>query len=260
MSDDPPTPEERDWAPTVTGAQKLRVGLLGANAWLVVYFIPTLHLGLGSYGQNALALMPLVVLALGVGWLTEHRERARWCLLAIYPPALGASIAVRTDLVERGIFDELVILVGLASLIAHVAAAAHACSRPPSQKHSTSHPLMAKAPVVEPRARRFLRRALLAIAAVGGFAVVGVAPSWTGRAERTERWGEAADDGAVLTIVVAAVTAAFALGAIVGPALRAERRPNLTPARRRRRVTVAILVGTTAGISWLILSHFDQAS
>ena len=260
MVHDPPTPQKAEPKRSAPSPERLAVGLLGLNAWLVVYFIPALHLGLGSYVQSAASVLPLGALLAGVAWLGTHRELARWCLLAVYPPLLGATIALRPALVDREIVDVWVILVAAGSLVAYMAAAGHACARPPSEKESTSHPLGTKDPLVEPPSRRWMRRGLLGIAAVGGFAIVGIAPNWTSRAARTERWGEAADDGAVLTIVVASVVAAVALGAIVGPALRAERRGLLTPAKRRRRVALAILVGTVAGVGWLVLTHLDRAS
>lgn len=260
MVHDPPTPQRTEPRRTLRSPAPLAVGLLGVNAWLVVYLIPTLHLGLSTDLGSAASVLPLGVLLVGVASLATRRELARWCLLAVYPPALGATIALQPALVDREIVDMWVILVAAGSLVAYVAAAGHACARPPSEKESSSHPVTSKDPLVEPPSRRWLRRGLLGIAGLGGFAIVGVAPIWTSRAARAERWGEAADDGAVLTIVVASVVAAIALGAIVGPALRAERRAALTPKKRRRRVALALLVATAAGVGWLVLTHLDRAS
>jgi len=260
MEGHPPTPHDRPWSLPVTRVDFLRVGLLGLNAWLVVCLVPALFLGLDSLGSAAATLGPLLPLAAGVAWLGSRRELARWCLLAIFPPALGATIALRADLVDRHVFDGPVILVAAASLVAYVAAAAHACARPRSHKESSAHPLTAKDPVVEPRARRWIRRALLATAGVGGFAMVAIAPTSGSHPARSEPWGEAAGDGSVLTVVVASVIAAFALGAVVGPALRAERRRAGTSASRRRHLAVAMIVGTVAGLGWLVLTHLAPAT
>ena len=254
-----PTPEHPLEGPDVTAVERVRLGLLGLNAWVVVFLVPTLHLDLAVQPSDLLALLPLAVLGAGVVWLGSRPDLARTALLAFFPPALGLAVAVRPELIEREIFDPITILLGAASLLAYTAAAAHACGRPQGVKPTSAHPSRSRDPVVEPPARRWTRRVLLTLAALGGFAIVGVAPVWTERMRRAERWGEAIDDGAVLTIVVAALAASFAIGAVIGPALRAERRSKVSPTRRKRRLALAALVATAAGVGWLLLNHFDGA-
>ncbi|HJL17226.1 MAG TPA: hypothetical protein RMH99_16280 [Sandaracinaceae bacterium LLY-WYZ-13_1] len=235
------------------------MGLLGVNAWLVSYLLPTLHVGAGDAWMVLGASAPLMVLAAGVALLGPRPGWARWVLLALYPPALGAVIAVRRELGAHEAYDETTSLLAVAAWLAYATAAAHASTRDRRVKPASPHPLVGKQPVREPPARRWLRRGLLATAATGGFAVAVLAPALGARRARTEAWGEAADDGAVLTSVVAAVVAAAALGAIVGPGLRAARAPRSARARSRRRLALASLVAVASGIAWLLLRHFDRA-
>jgi len=241
----------------VTSVERIRVGLLGLNAWIVVYLVPTVHLGMGDLLSTLLALAPLALLALGLGSLQVRPDVARGALLVGFPPALGLAAAARPDLVARGIVDPLSVGLGAASLLAFVAFAARACVRPDRTKPATAQEGRAREPVVEPASRRWLRRILLAVSALGAAAVVGVAPVAADRAALAERWGDALDDALVLAVVVASVASAFALGAIVGPALRAERKSSATEARRRRRASVSIVLAMAAGAAWAVLGYLD---
>lgn len=237
--------------------ERLRVGLLGLNAWIVVFLVPTLYLGLGDLVSTLLALAPLALLALGVTSLQIRPDVARGALLVGFPPALGLAVAARPDLVTRGIFDPLTVGLGAASLIAFVAFAARACVRPDRTKPATAQEGRAREPVVEPASRRWLRRILVAVTALGAAAVVGMAPVAADRAALAERWGDSLDDALVLAVVVATVVSAFAIGAIVGPGLRAERPAHATKARRRRRVLLSVVLAAAAGAAWLVLSYLD---
>jgi hypothetical protein len=235
------------------------VGALGLNAWLVVYLIPALHVGVGSLGMLLLAALPLGLLVAGLASLGPRGALARWILLAGYPPSLAAVVAARPELATREAYDETAMLLAATSLLAYVASAAHGTSKTPAVKPVTTHPLEGKEPVVEPLPRRWLRRGLLTAAALGGLAVAVLAPALASRRARIDAWGEAADDGAVLTAVVASIVAAVAIGSIVGPGLRAERHRRSTSARSRRRLAAASLVAVASALAWLLLRHFDQA-
>lgn len=255
MGDDPNTAETTD-SRKVAVEGRLRTLLLGTNAWLVVYLIPALHGGSASFPTSLLATWPLLALALGVSWLGRRESPSRWLLLGIFPTSVAAAVALQ----GAETYDPITALVGGLSLLAYLAAAAHASSRPLKVKPTTIRAASAKEPVAEPARRRWTRRALLAASALGSLAIVAVAPTWVSEGDRASAWGEAAEDGAVLTVVVAMVIAAFALGALVGPSLRAERRPRRDlPGRRRRRIAAAMLVGTAAAMGWLVLHHFDAA-
>ncbi|MBX3269485.1 MAG: hypothetical protein KF729_04460 [Sandaracinaceae bacterium] len=239
------------------GPDRARVGLLGLNAWAVIFLVPSLHLPAeGSGPAWAAALVGLALLGGGVVALGRRPDAARAVLLALFPVALGLTGVARPALVEREVLDPLTALAGAGSLLAFVAAAAWALARGDALKPATTAPTRAREPVVEPPGRRWTRRALLGLTGAGGFAIVAVA-ALTSRAERLAAWGEAREDGVVLAIVVASVLAAFAVGGIVGPALRAERRPAAAEKLRRRRVALALALAALAACGWGALAYFD---
>ncbi|HEY8429692.1 MAG TPA: hypothetical protein VIL20_15010 [Sandaracinaceae bacterium] len=229
-----------------------RIGLLGLNAWAVVVLAPALHAGAGLLTT----LLPLPALAYGLLSLRRRVEHARWALLFGVPAGIGAVLAIERPLTEHDAYGPVGLVLAAASLLAFVAAAAAAVGRERAVTPAVTQPLAGKEPVVEPRARRVLRRALLAVAALAALSMTVLAPSLADRRERAARWGEAADDAAALTAVVAAVAACVALGAVVGPALRAERRRS-DPRRHRRRLALAMFIATAAFVGWLVLRHFD---
>lgn len=261
MTDDPHTPSSILGEDAVGGvssrADLLRVGILGLNAWAVGVLLPTFHVGLASTLEGLAAVAPLAVLAVGVSSLSRGSPLARWALLAGVPPALVIPAAIRDASLVDDAFDAISLSLAAISLLAYLAAAAHAVARPSLTKPAVAVPLSSKEPVAEPLARRWLRRALLGVTAIGAFATVVVAPAWATVRERRAAWGDASDDAGVLTAVVAAVVTAFAIGSIVGPALRAERARATAALSSRRRLAVAILVGTAAGIAWMVLTHFE---
>jgi hypothetical protein len=255
MSDDRNTPTSVAGSDVEEGVSTrpdlLRVGILGLNAWAVGVLLPTFHVGLANGLEGLAAVAPLGMLAAGVALLSRGSPHARWVLLAGVPPALVISAALRNAALVDDAFDAISLSLAAISLLAYLAASAHAVARP-----ALSKPAIA-IPEAEPLARRWLRRALLGLTSVGAFGAVVVAPAWATLRERRAAWGEAADAASVLTAVVAAVVTAFAVGSIVGPALRAERARPSAALSSRRRLAVAILFGTVAGIAWMVLTHFD---
>ncbi|MCB9598649.1 MAG: hypothetical protein H6719_38390, partial [Sandaracinaceae bacterium] len=127
--------------------------LLGLNAWVVVFLVPSLHLPDRGLAAWALAGTGLALLAAGIAGLGARPEAARIALLALYPSVLGLAVAASPALVEREVFDPLTSVLGGASLLAYVALAARSCARAEDLRPSTSHPSAGRDPVAEPRAR-----------------------------------------------------------------------------------------------------------
>lgn len=253
------------------------------NAWVVALLVPSLHLGPSLevlIGTSA----PLLVLGLGLALPAGASRRERpasagrppdsggsarratlgsarcWALLAGYPGAIGAVLAWRSELAERDAHGPVGLTLAALSILAFVAAAAHASSlAQPESAVQTQTPLE-RDPVAEPRARRWVRRLLLGASAAGALALSLMAPALASRRERVERWGDGADDATVLAAVVGAIVGCVALGVIVGPALRAARVGGDPPGRRQRRLAAAMLVAVAAGVAWLVLRHFDRAA
>jgi hypothetical protein len=240
------------------GAARARLAILGVNAWIVALLVPSLHLDVWRDGGGLdlgllVSIAPLVVLAVALA--VPHRGAARWGLLAGYPASIALALAVRGELAERDAHGTIGLVLAALSLLAFVAAAAHASSHQPGSAQRETP--LERDPVAEPVARRWVRRALLAIAAAGALALTLVAPTLGGRRARVERWGEAADDATVLAAVVASTVACVAIGAIIGPALRAARPGSHPPAQRQRRLAASMLLAVAAGVGWLVLRHFD---
>lgn len=239
----------------------LRAGFSGLNAWLVVYLLPSLWIGEGSATEAALAAVPLVVLLVGVAAVGSGRPWGHPMLLAVFPPALGGLLVLSPRLgavAVRDAADVVGLSLGVASLTAFVAAVAYGAAHARAAKPSSAHPLIGKAPVSEPFARRGLRRLLLTAVGLGGFFMLVVAPSLTSPRERVALWGEGAADGAVLTAVVATIVTCLALGAVVGPGLRADRRRS-SARQTRRRVGAALLIAALGAAAFLVLASFDAA-
>jgi hypothetical protein len=255
MSPDPHSAYEM---PLETRKDRLRLAVLGVNAWLVVLVIPSVHAGVVSAIDLVTFGAPLALLVAGILLLRGDEPRfARWSLLAAFPAAVGALIATKPGLVELDAYGVFGASAGALSLVAFVATAARAVSRGGRTMTSETQPLVGKEPVVEPAQRRWMRRALLALATLGVFALAVVIPAWPDRRERMASWGEASADGAVLATLVSALVAAVALGTLVGPGLRAERPTRDEPVLRRRRLAVAVLLGSSAAVGWLVLRQLE---
>jgi hypothetical protein len=218
--EDPDRRRERRW-----------VGLLGVNAWAVGLLLPQAHVGL-RLGDAPALLAPLLALAGGVGLLGRSAQAAP-ALLVGFPALLILGVALDPRLaLDRGYGATTATLAAI-SLLAAVAAAAHAVGRiDAAAPGHRQRPASRRGPVAEPLRRRWLRRGLLTLSALGALVAGNVAVAWGSRRELVAGWGpEAATDGATLTAVVATLVVCVALAAIVGPALRAERRRRERPSR-----------------------------
>src|SRR5512134_479976 len=155
MSGDPPIPDAPGTATRAADPATLaRVVLLGLNAWLVVLLIPSLHVGLVGPGDLMVLAVPLTALACGIALIARGSlAAARWILLALVPATLGGAIAVRPALVELEAYGTIGVTLAAASVLAFLAASAHAVSADRELKPAVAQPLVGKEPVVEPIAR-----------------------------------------------------------------------------------------------------------
>ncbi|MFK7985662.1 MAG: hypothetical protein AB8I08_06490 [Sandaracinaceae bacterium] len=249
------TPDAPPVEPDGVHADRLRVGLLGVNAWLVMLLTPVLADGWGSLGSRLGAASPWLALVLGLAWLGRHPERARWALLAGFVPLLGLGLVLRPDALVPGPYAALSLSLCAISLLAYVAAAAHACSRPRVSHPAKHFPIAGRAPLNEASPARWVRAALLGSSAAGAFFAVVIVPAWGGP---NAAWGDASREGAALTTVVAALAGAGALAAIVGPGLRAERRRRSRRAPLRRVVMAAVGLGLLSALGWAALVYGNR--
>jgi hypothetical protein len=237
----------------VSRGEMARIAVLGLNAWIVSVAVPSLYVGDLDVAL-ALGGAPLIPLVLGVLALGRHLERARWMLLATFPIAIGAVLAAQPKLSERDVFGDVGIVFAAGSMLAFVAASAHAVGRRRAERDVQIQPLIGKEPVAEPASRRFVRRALLVSTGVGAMALALLAPTLASRSERMRVWGDAVDDATVLTIVIGTITAGLVLGVLVGPTLRASRATRDRPVQRRIRIALALSLAVGAGAGWVFLT------
>lgn len=233
------------------GRDRLRLGLLYLNAWLVALVLPSMHVGVDGAAGALRLLLPLSALAIGLPRLASP-DLARGALLAAFPALLITAIALDPRLAS-GAHGVAGMLLAALSLVAALALAAATIARPEPRAHRHRF-TSGKAPVAEPQRRRLLRRFLVTASGLGALFAVVLAPLWVPEGADA-RWEDAVRDGEVLTAVVATFVAAAALGTIVGPGLRAERASRQRPPSLRR----AILWTVTAVTSFLLYALLRAA-
>lgn len=235
-------------------AERVRLGLLGVNAWLVTLLVPVLADGWGSLGSRVGAAAPFLALVLGLLWLPRHPDRARWALLAGFVPLLGLGLVLRPNALVPGAYAAVSLSLSALSLLAYVAAAARACSRPRVSHPKEHFPIAGRAPLAEASPSRWVRTALLGITGAGAFLAVVIVPA----IGAPNAWGDASPEGATLTTVVAALAGAIALAAVVGPGLRAERRRRARRPPLGRVVLTALALAALGALGWVALVYGNR--
>lgn len=211
------------------GRRALALGLFGLETWALVVLVPRLRhdfLGAPALAELAVLGLPLGLIALGLLVPLPLADR-RTALVLGYPVALAASVAIRPDLTERDAFGPLSVGVIVVSLAIYLVLALTHSGGPQVLRATAAQPLppeIHQAPSAASRAGRIV----LAVASAGAASAV-VLAFWGGRADALARFGEAADDASALAVVIGALLFAVAIGAVVGPGLRARKR---TDARR----------------------------
>jgi hypothetical protein len=232
-------------------ADVLRVGALGANAWLVISLIPFLWLD-EQPGRAwwTIAIVPLV-LAVGLWLLRRSQAIARWMLLAGVPIALAAAAATVPSWPARPMEHAAVAVLGAVALWAYGAATARACSMPVGSRPRAASPLPATYGE-DPRARgrAQMRAAVLGVTATGALAIAVVAPTWLHPEVTRHDWGRAAPEAAVLTTVAAGALAAVVMGLFVAPAMRRRRHPVRRTGPLALRVTLLLLLALTGAYAY----------
>ncbi len=222
-------------------ADQGRAWVLGINAWAVASFLPALLGGLSSPLAVPFLLIPLIPLGIGVLLVGPARTGARFLLLGAFPATLAGLVAGLPALARQPPSSAAGTALGVLSLLAYGAAAAHAVGKPAGSRPAQLRPLGSVAPVEEHTGRKRLRQVVLAIAASGGALLVVVAPTLGGPGAYQAGWGDAAREASALTAVVGAVLATVVLTLFVGPTLRAARGDAPTWRRVRGRVMALVL-------------------
>jgi len=207
------------------------LGLIGVETWCLIVLMPRIEHG--AFGPSPALewfanLLPLALLAAavaGADWLSLAERRAM--LVLGVPVALAASVAARPDLTEREAFGPLAATLVALSLAAYLVLALQVVERPVALRPTTSQPL-APDSLHPPAAAARNGRVVLGLLAAA--ALVSIALTFSsGRADALLRFGEAADDAVALAVLTSALLFSVAIGAVVGPGLRA--RKSREPAR-----------------------------
>lgn len=227
----------------------IRTIALGLNAWAVAVALPTRAGGIHGTADVVLVLLPLAALALGARAMARGRDSALGLLAIGVPVLIVTAVAGRADPELSDRYGTATTVLAALSIAGYVSVVADALGRP-RHVHATRETALALAARARPSSRG-LRALVLGTTSVLAMVLTIVVPALGSTASAREVWGEAADEGRVLTALVGATVACIAAGAIVGPALRAQR-PG--PARDGTlAITLSLVVAATGAVAWAIL-------
>ncbi len=227
----------------------VRLLALGSNAWAVAVALPARAGGVHGVADWVLIALPLVALALGVRALARRSGAALGLLAVGVPVLLVTGVAARADPQLSDHYTPATTVLAALSVLAYVVAVAHALGRPPLL-HATRETKLALAARARPAARS-LRALVLGTTGTVALLLAVAVPALGSHETAVQAWGEAADEGRVLTAIVGATIACIATGAIVGPSLRAERPGAARDAALP--ITLSLVVAATGAIAWAIL-------
>lgn len=247
---------EPRWNPLNSGTRRVAaLGLLGVETWALVVVLPLVRVSLAEAGAGLLtcAVAPLGFLVLGMLSSAPSTRIGAW--LVGFPVALAAAVGAQPDLTDRDAYGPTSIaLIGL-SLAAFLALALTDVSTPEQLRAASAQPLPAE---VHHRSSPAFRTgrwvlALMGLAALGAIALA----FWGGRAEALLHFGAAADDAVTLAVVVGTLLFGIAIGAVVGPGLRARKRTDVRRERLLPRVAPYLTVALLALVLRGVLFFFD---
>lgn len=231
---------------------RLRTIVLGIELWGLALALPSLEHGLGDGSDFVLLLLPLSVLAVGEACRASAGSVARALLLAAFPVAIALGAAARPDLAVRDAWGGAVApLVGV-SLFLYLGVVLHSFARPAPTRATGWQPVP-EAVWTHATPMRLLSTGVVLVTLAGAFVAAAVVPFAWPRAALDERFSLAADDARTLAVALAGGLCAIALGAVIGPGLRARRVGDDGRERIGRSVAVALGVATLAalGYGWL---------
>jgi len=239
-------PPARKLSPTRT-----HVAALGTLAFCACALLPTVHrAALLPASAFVLLVLPPALLACGLVLAPSRRKAASYLLLTAFPIALALSMSRLEHDVALTTFSPAVLGFSFLSLGAYAAAAVALCAAPLGTRKVEQRPLGEVAPI-EPEARKQLLGATVLWTLLIGTMFVTMWASWTSPSLYREQWGRAAPEGATLTALAAGFSGSLML-ALVGPALRADRKTK-TKDERTRRLTWLLSVAASGALVYALL-------
>jgi hypothetical protein len=248
-------PEQR---PAETRSARLRtpsraqVATLGLLSYCTCALLPSIHraAALPRYAFALLAL-PLAALTVGLFLVHTHRRGATYALLSGFPIALALCVSRVPHDLALTTYSPAVLGFAFLALSTYAAAAVSLCARPLAMRKVEQRPL-GEVAAIEPEARRQVLGALVLWTTLVGTTFVTMWSSWATPARYREQWGRAAAEGATLTALTAGLAGVLML-ALVGPALRADRRNVNIRIDRTRRLTWLLSVAMSGAIVYVVL-------
>jgi hypothetical protein len=230
---------------------RTHVAALGALAYCACALLPTIHrASLLPRSAFVLLVLPPALLLLGLALVPARRKPASYVLLTGFPIALSLSMSRLEHDVALTTFSPAVLGFSFLSLGAFAAASVALCAAPLGTRKVEQRPLGEVAPI-EPEARKQLLGASVLWTLLVGTMFVTMWASWASPSQYREQWGRAAPEGATLTALAAGFCGSLLL-ALVGPALRADRKTK-TRDERTRRLTWLLSVAASGAVVYVLL-------
>lgn len=223
------------------GGGRLRTLVLGLEVWALAIVLPSVEAGLDGRAV-ALATTPLPLLVLAAGELS----RTRWpgaslaVLCAGVPFSLAVAVAARPDLARTDAWGGALAPVLALSLLLYLAAVLHSFARPAPTRATGWQPLP-EAGSARTGPARWLAAGLVGATLAAALVAVSVLPFAPSAAVLEGRFPLGSAEARTLAVAVGGGLFAVALGAILGPALRARRVGD--PARERIGASVLASLG-----------------
>ncbi len=214
---------------------------MGLEVWALAIVVPSVDAGLDGRAVGLVtAALPLLVL--GTGELLRERwpGASRAALAAGFPFALAIGAAARPDLARTDAWSGALAPVMALSLLVYLAVVLHSFARPAPTRATGWQPLPEAASQRTGRTRG-LSAAVVAATLAAALVAVGVLPFAPSAAVLEARFPLGSAEARTLAVAVGGGLFAVALGAIVGPALRARRVGD--HARERIGVSVSASLG-----------------
>jgi hypothetical protein len=242
-------------ATTLEHAGHLRTLVAGLELWLVATMVPWIEHRPSGLGGVALGLLPLVGLAVGEALRRRSPRLSTVLLLGAVPVSIAVAAALEPALAANdawsGVLGPLVAL----SLLFYLAVVLHSFARPAPTRATGWQPVPEAAWSRPPSGQVVATGLVVALVAAALVAMV-VIPFAVSRAALEVRFPGAADDARTLAVAVGGGIFAVALGAIVGPALRARRAHDQGRERIGWAVGLSLGLAVVAAVAyaWLIWS------
>lgn len=221
-------------------------------AFCTCALLPSIHRSalLPDHAFVLLALPP-AALALGLVLAPTRRRLATYALLTGFPATLALSVSRVPHDVALTTFSPPVLGFAFLSLAAYAASAVALCARPVAMRKVEQRPL-GEVAAIEPEARKQVLGATVLWTLLIGTTSITMWSSWTTPTHYREHWGQAAAEGATLTALTAGLAGVLML-ALVGPALRADRRPAIVQSDRTRRLAWLLSVAVSGAVVYALL-------